>query len=70
MLSMNDHLSKLKSIKYFVPARTIDVANSILSKVNEAIDNTMSRHLYRGRETVILSNIQAILYGILQESQQ
>jgi hypothetical protein len=37
--SINDHLSKLKSIKYFVPARTIDEANSILPKVNEIIDN-------------------------------
>ncbi len=39
MPSINDHLSKLKSIKYFVPARTINEANSILSKVNEAVDN-------------------------------
>ena len=39
MLSINDHMSKLKSIKYFVPARTIIEANSILPKVNEAIDN-------------------------------
>lgn len=39
MLSINDHISKLKSIKYFVPARTIPEANSILPKVNEAIDN-------------------------------
>ncbi|MGH2612787.1 MAG: hypothetical protein ACRDFB_07030 [Rhabdochlamydiaceae bacterium] len=37
--SINDHLSKLKSIKYFVPARTIDEANMLLPKVDETIDN-------------------------------
>ncbi|MDE1727333.1 MAG: hypothetical protein KGH89_08755 [Thaumarchaeota archaeon] len=38
-LSINDRVSKLKSIKYFTPARTLSEANSILPKVNEVLDN-------------------------------
>ncbi|MDE1829145.1 MAG: hypothetical protein KGI25_02365 [Thaumarchaeota archaeon] len=38
-ISINDHVSKIKSIKYFTPARTVEEANSILPKVNELIEN-------------------------------
>ncbi|MGI0046009.1 MAG: hypothetical protein ACREBB_02310 [Nitrosotalea sp.] len=37
-LSINDLVSKIKSIKYFTPARTIEEANSMLPKVNQIID--------------------------------
>lgn len=38
-LSITEHVSKIKSIKYFTPARTLEEANSILPKVNEIIEN-------------------------------
>lgn len=37
-LSINDPISKIKSIKYFAPARTLEEANSILPRVNEIIE--------------------------------
>lgn len=37
--SINDQVSKIKSIKYFTPARTIEEANSILPRVNELVEN-------------------------------
>lgn len=36
--STNSQISKLHSIKYFTPARTISEANAILSKVNEVVE--------------------------------
>jgi len=38
VLSINDQVSKIKSIKYFTPARTYEEANSILLKINELIE--------------------------------
>ncbi len=38
-LSISKSVEKLKSIKYFLPARTIEEANSLLPKINELIEN-------------------------------
>ncbi|MDE1763119.1 MAG: hypothetical protein KGH88_02610 [Thaumarchaeota archaeon] len=37
-LLVNEPISKIKSIKYFTPARTIDEANAILPKMSQIID--------------------------------
>ncbi len=37
--SITDQVEKIKSIKYFTPARTIEEANALLPKVNELVEN-------------------------------
>jgi hypothetical protein len=36
-LSITEQVEKIKSIKYFTPARTIEEANSLLPKINELV---------------------------------
>jgi hypothetical protein len=37
--SITEQVEKIKSIRYFTPARTIEEANSLLPKVNELVEN-------------------------------
>jgi hypothetical protein len=38
-LTITEQVEKIKSIKFFTPARTIEEANSLLPKVNELVEN-------------------------------
>lgn len=63
-LSITEHVSKIKSIKYFTPARTLEEANSILPKVNEIIENYVKALGPWKQEGVLLQHASDSLWDL------
>ena len=63
-LSITEHVSKIKSIKYFTPARTLEEANSILPKVNEIIENYVKALGPWKQEGVLLQHTSDSLWDL------
>jgi len=63
-IPINDLVSKIKAIKYFVPARTMEEANSILPKVDEIIDGYVRSLEPWKREGSTLQNASDSLWDL------
>jgi hypothetical protein len=63
-ISITEPVSKIKSIKYFTPARTLEEANSILPQVNEIIENYADALIPWKQEGALLQHASDSLWDL------
>ena len=64
ILSISECVEKLKSIKYFLPARSIEEANSLLPKIDEIVENYITSLAPWKRENDSLQHASDSLWDI------